>query len=124
MLILKPLEPPQVVPDPEALALWAGKKENGVANGGQGMTHQQLCADPVVVAGVKRDMDRVARAAKLKGFEMAKAIHLDHEAFSVDRGLLTPTFKLKRQPARDFYRATIDALYQSIGAGPPVTSKL
>jgi long-chain acyl-CoA synthetase len=116
-----PLPSPQVVPDPDALALWASKKENGVP---AGLTYKQLCADPTVIAGVRADMDRVAKAAKLKGFEMAKAIHLETEPFDVARGLLTPTFKLKRAPARDFFRPIIDHLYTLTNIKAPIASKM
>jgi long-chain acyl-CoA synthetase len=104
-----------VVPDPDALALWAAKPENGVP---AGLNHKQLCADPTVKAGVLADMNRVAAVAKLAGFEKAKAIHLEPEPFDAARGLLTPTFKLKRAPARDFYRSVIDQLYASRSTVP------
>lgn len=59
-------------------------------------------------------MNRYAARAGLKGFEMVKAIVLNAEMFSVDNGILTPTFKLKRSNARDVFRAQIDDMYDSI----------
>jgi long-chain acyl-CoA synthetase len=45
------------------------------------------------------------------GLKSPKALHLDSEAFSVENGLLTPTFKLKRQQTRDKYEKQIEAMY-------------
>ena len=42
------------------------------------------------------------------------AIHLDPEPFSVQNGLQTPTFKLKRPQAKDKFKKELDDLYQSI----------
>ena len=59
-------------------------------------------------------LQRYAKEASLKGFEKVRMAHLEPEPFSVDNGLLTPTFKLKRGPARDFYRAKIDEMYAEL----------
>ena len=45
---------------------------------------------------------------------MVKAIHVEPEEFSVDNGLLTPTFKLKRHLIKEKYRAEIDAMYAGL----------
>lgn len=42
----------------------------------------------------------VGKEAGLRGFEQVKAIHLHPALFSVENGLFTPTFKLKRPQAR------------------------
>jgi len=54
------------------------------------------------------------RAAKLQGFEQVAAVHLCSEPFSVENGLLTPTFKLKRPQAKEAFRSVIDGLYAGI----------
>ena len=104
-----------VVPDEEALQLWASKPENGV-RGGAGGDHAALCNNPVVNAALLAQMNAAATEAQLKGFERAKAIHLEPAPFSVENGMLTPTFKLKRAPARDHYRPVIDAMYAGLNA--------
>jgi Lon protease-like protein len=47
----------------------------------------------------------------LKGFEMVKDIRLEATLFSVENDLLTPTFKLKRNVAKQRYQALIDEMY-------------
>ena len=44
-------------------------------------------------------------------FERIKAIHLVNDQFTIDNGLLTPTLKVKRNVVRDFYKSTIDNIY-------------
>ena len=43
-----------------------------------------------------------------------KAISLCPEPFSVDNGILTPTFKLKRSAAKTYFKDTIDELYSKL----------
>ena len=45
-----------------------------------------------------------------------RAVHLTADMFSVDNGLLTPTFKLKRPQARAAFKAAIEAMYARLGA--------
>jgi long-chain acyl-CoA synthetase len=49
----------------------------------------------VAAAAVLASMDQVAKEAKLRGFEQAKAVFLTAEPFSIENGLLTPTFKVR-----------------------------
>jgi long-chain acyl-CoA synthetase len=41
---------------------------------------------------------------QLKGFEIAKAVHLDAEEFTVDKDLITPSFKKKRPQLLKHYK--------------------
>lgn len=50
------------------------------------------------------------KAEGLFGFEIPKQIKLDTVIFAL-RGLLTPTFKLKRHEAKKFYEKDIQELY-------------
>jgi long-subunit acyl-CoA synthetase (AMP-forming) len=43
---------------------------------------------------------------QLKGFEMLKAIILDPTSFSIERDLITPTFKLKRPQLLNYYKVS------------------
>lgn len=44
----------------------------------------------------------------------AKAIYLHPELFSVENGLLTPTFKTKRNSLKEFFKHQISRMYESI----------
>lgn len=47
----------------------------------------------------------------VQGFEMVRKIHLDAEQFTVEKNLITPTFKLKRPQLLQHYKAQVDAMY-------------
>lgn len=46
-------------------------------------------------------------------FPKVKAIHLHPEQFSVENGLLTPTFKMKRNSLKDYFKDQIAQMYAS-----------
>eukprot|EP00639_Heterosigma_akashiwo_P007613 CAMPEP_0194591750 /NCGR_PEP_ID=MMETSP0292-20121207/22285_1 /TAXON_ID=39354 /ORGANISM="Heterosigma akashiwo, Strain CCMP2393" /LENGTH=771 /DNA_ID=CAMNT_0039449951 /DNA_START=50 /DNA_END=2365 /DNA_ORIENTATION=- len=96
-----------VVPDEQGLAAWAQAK--GLAGDAA-----KLCALPELRADVLADILRVGKESKLHGFEIARAVHLDPEPFSMENGLITTTFKLKRDVAKKHYRLQIDAMYDSL----------
>ena len=64
------------------------------------------------------------QAAKLKSFELPKAVHLEGElndlnqGFNIDNDCLTPTFKLKRPQLLKRYKEAIDEMYRSLGEVP------
>eukprot|EP00298_Acanthocystis_sp_HF-20_P007602 c17158_g1_i1.p1 GENE.c17158_g1_i1~~c17158_g1_i1.p1 ORF type:complete len:684 (+),score=333.62 c17158_g1_i1:32-2053(+) len=98
-----------VVPDPDILKRWAA------TNSIEG-TIEQLCENEKVKQEILKEMGTRAREFKLAGFEFVKAIHLEPKPWTPDTGILTPTFKLKRNIARDTYRKQIDRLYETIPA--------
>ena len=68
--------------------------------------------------GMKRhEMERNHINVWVQGFEMIKSLYLDPEQFSIDNGLMTPTFKLKRPPLQAKYKPQIDAMYKKINSG-------
>ncbi|ORY48443.1 acetyl-CoA synthetase-like protein [Rhizoclosmatium globosum] len=78
-----------------------------------------VCESEKMQAIFLKDMDRVGKEHKLKGFEFAKAVHLDSQGFSMENGLITPTFKLKRNEAADKFRPQIDAMYKVLNEKAP-----
>ncbi|KAG8089095.1 hypothetical protein GUJ93_ZPchr0011g27568 [Zizania palustris] len=77
-----------VAVEPEVLKAWAASE--GIQCDGL----NQLCADPRARSAVLADMDSIGKEAQLRGFEFAKAITLVAEPFTLENGLLTPTFKV------------------------------
>ncbi|KAF3327198.1 long chain acyl-CoA synthetase 6 [Carex littledalei] len=87
--------------EPEILKSWA--ESQGIKSEDLG----QLVNDPRARAAVLADMDQVGREAQLRGFEFAKAVTLVSEPFTLENGLLTPTFKKKRPQAKEYFAKAI-----------------
>jgi long-chain acyl-CoA synthetase len=73
-----------------------------------------ICKTEKLKNAIATEINQLAKANGLHGFEIPRAIHLAEELFSVENGLLTPTFKLKRQQARDKYAKEIERMYTSM----------
>ncbi|CAH8679951.1 unnamed protein product [Schistosoma haematobium] len=71
----------------------------------------ELCRNETVNKFVLEEMNTIATLKLLKGFEKVQAIYLTDEAFTIDNGLLTPTMKLSRNKARNYFSKTIVSLY-------------
>jgi long-chain acyl-CoA synthetase len=74
----------------------------------------EICKSEKLKNVIMGEITKVGKTNGLHGFEIPRAIHLDSEPFSVENGLLTPTFKLKRQQARDKYERQIEAMYAAL----------
>lgn len=64
-------------------------------------------------------MDAVGREAQLRGFEFAKAVTLVLEPFTMENGLLTPTFKIKRPQAKSYFAKAIADMYAEVSTSDP-----
>lgn len=99
------------VVDPEEVSKWA--KSRGLKDSND---LAKVCKDPEMRATVLADMDALGHDAKLRGFEFAKAVMLVPEPFTVESGLLTPTFKVKRPQARAQFAKDIEEMYTELAA--------
>lgn len=80
------------------------------------LTYEELCEDPAVKAIFQKEITKFGKngTGELKGFEIPKAFYLEKEPFSLENGLLTATFKLKRNEAVKKYDKVIKDMYLSI----------
>ncbi|KAH9119156.1 hypothetical protein AeMF1_008020 [Aphanomyces euteiches] len=78
-------------------------------------TFDDVCRDSRVVQAVLKELVTISKQNKLFGYETVKAIQLHPEPFTVENGLMTPTFKLKRHDAKTIFRHEIAALYEQCG---------
>lgn len=96
-----------VVPNEQSLASWA-------AANGLKCDLTDLCNEKRVQEFLFQELTALGRKQKLKGFEIIKALHLEPIPFSVEKDLITPTYKKKRPQLLKYYQVTIDKLYQSL----------
>lgn len=80
------------------------------------LSYEELCHDPAVHAVFKKEILKFGKngTGEIKGFEIPRAFYLETEPFSLENGLLTATFKLKRNEAVKKYDKVIKDLYRSI----------
>lgn len=94
-----------VVPEKPQLEKWA--KDNNI----EFSSYDELCKNEKVAAFLLNDIKTNGKAGGLFGFEIPTKIHISAELFSADNDLLTPTFKLKRNEAKNYFLKQIKEMY-------------
>jgi len=61
-------------------------------------------------------MARLAKDKKLSSLEKPKEFILHPELFSIENNMLTSTFKMKRNVAKEVMKPMIDEMYEKIAA--------
>ncbi|MFN6963693.1 MAG: AMP-dependent synthetase/ligase [Pyrinomonadaceae bacterium] len=92
-----------VVPEWEALK--EALKSEGVDTG---RSREELCEDPYVVKLVQRDAVELTR--ELSDYERVKRVYLLPREFSIDKGEMTPTLKIKRSVIDEKFAEAIDEI--------------
>jgi len=88
--------------DPEYTGAWA--RERGLSATGDALAHEEK-----VVAAVEAEVALVNRG--LESYETVKRVALLPRDFSMDRGEVTPSLKLRRRIIERHYQDLIDSLY-------------
>nr|CAD7434636.1 unnamed protein product [Timema monikensis] len=96
-----------VVPDVDVIKCWAS--ENKIPG-----TLSVLCAHPEVKQLIMDDMLVWGKESGLRSFEQVKDIYLHPDPFSVQNGLLTPTFKTKRPQLKQYFKPQIEDMYANM----------
>ena len=92
-----------VVPNWDSLEQWAAS-QNIVWT-----SRAQLLAMPTIHAKMEKEV--MSQLSSLAHFEMPKKVHVLEHDFSLERGELTPTLKVKRRVIDKTYKKEIDAMY-------------
>jgi long-chain acyl-CoA synthetase len=92
-----------IVPDWEALKVALAEK--GISNSG---TKDELAQRPDVVKFVQREVSEMTR--ELSDYERVKKVALIPREFSIDKGEMTPTLKIKRGVIDEKYAGLIDEI--------------
>lgn len=92
-----------IVPDWEALK--EVLKEEGIDASG---SREELCENPHVIKSVQRDAVELTR--ELNDYERVKRVYLLPREFSIDKGEMTPTLKIKRSVIDEKYEEAIDEI--------------
>ena len=92
-----------IVPNWDNLEKYAGYKNISRPD------RAQLLEDPTIHAKMEKEVR--GQLTGLANFEMPKKIALLEHDFSIDRGELTPTLKVKRRVIDKTYKSVIDGLY-------------
>ena len=92
-----------IVPDWETLKQTLD--EEGIAAEG---SREELCENPYVIKRVQRDAVELTR--ELADYERIKRVYLLPREFSIDKGEMTPTLKIKRTVIDEKYEEAIDEI--------------
>lgn len=101
-----------IVPYKEQLMSWANKEEGELSS----LSFEDLCKQPKALEKMEKEISKFGRTGtnELKGFEIPKRVYLEPEPFTVENGLLTPKFSLKRFEAEKRYKEQIQVMYSTI----------
>jgi len=92
-----------IVPNQEACSLWA--KEQGLPE----TDWDHLCDSDILKKHLQTKINKALKP--LNPFEQVRRIHLLHQPFSIESGLLTPTMKIKRRKVYKHYGDRLESLY-------------
>ena len=96
-----------IVPEKDYVMKWS-KSVSSL----EGKSFKEVCESEELHAAIQDDLKRLFTNAGLRGFERIQKFTVDSEGWSVDNGMLTPTFKLVRKQLQKHYSAAIEDMYK------------
>jgi len=96
-----------IVPEETIVYEWA--KEHNLE-----LDMSSLCKNDELKQTILKDVQAQGKIGGLKGFEQVKNVHLHHELFSIENGLLTPTMKSKRNDLQKLFQSELNQMYKSL----------
>ena len=95
-----------IYPNKEASEAWAA------ARGMDKPSFKEILEHPDYKKLILEEIANKAKEFKLNGLEKARKIHLIDYPFTVENDLLTPTFKVKRNKAKNVFAKEIEEMYK------------
>ncbi|MFQ5345681.1 MAG: AMP-dependent synthetase/ligase, partial [Mariprofundus sp.] len=92
-----------IVPNRDACTAWA--KEQGLPE----TDWDHLCDSDILKKNLQTKINKILKP--LNPFEQVRRIHLLHQPFTVESGLLTPTMKIKRRKVYEHHLQKLESLY-------------
>jgi long-chain acyl-CoA synthetase len=88
---------------------WEALKEELVSMGHDvSRSREELCDDPIVIKRIQKDAVDLTR--ELSDYERIKRVYLIPKEFSIDKGEMTPTLKIKRSVIDEKFEEAIDQI--------------
>ncbi|XP_042030201.1 long chain acyl-CoA synthetase 4-like isoform X1 [Salvia splendens] len=95
-----------VNPNLDSLERWA--EENKVDG-----DVSAICRDTRAIDYILGELTKTGKENKLKGFEFIKGMYLEPVPFDMERDLITPTYKKKRNKFLKYYQKPIEDMYKN-----------
>lgn len=74
---------------------------------------EYICKHKSIINAVVEDLETIGKEMKLSSLERVKKIYLYPGTVTIESGLLTPTYKIKRYNMKKYFMSTIDSLYNN-----------
>ncbi|OHT11194.1 Fatty acyl-CoA synthetase A [Tritrichomonas foetus] len=74
---------------------------------------EQACNSKELNERIMQDIGEIAKEKKLLGYQRINSICIKFDEWTIDNGILSPTFKPKRKVLSERYKKEIDALYSA-----------
>ncbi|KAG0268210.1 hypothetical protein DFQ27_007319 [Actinomortierella ambigua] len=103
-----------VVPEPEIFLPFVKQILDTDISSSNSLAFREACSHPQMRSAMLQVIIDAGKALQLKGFEIPRAIFIEPTPFSIENGLITPTFKIKRHPIVQLYQKQLTTMYDEL----------